>query len=175
MPETIFFYIFAITAIVSAIFVVFQRDPVRSALFLVVCFFQVAGLFILLRSPFLAAVQVFVYVGAVIVLFLFVVMVLELRKEKVLEYLHIGHRPWVFLLVMAILLEVGYFLSKVKLNVTQGIYTEKFLIEAGSTEVLGKLIFTKYILPFELVSIILLVALIGAVALVKKKLITERN
>lgn len=168
--ETIFFYLFALVAIVSALIVVLQRDPVRSALFLVVCFLQVAGLFVLLRSPFLAVVQVFVYVGAVVVLFLFVVMILELKKEKASEYLHIGQKPWAILIVLAFLLEIGYLLFSGKIGGAEvGSYSEEFLTKAGSVEVLGELLFTKFILPFELVSLLLLVALVGAIVLTLKR------
>jgi NADH-quinone oxidoreductase subunit J len=78
--EQIFFYIFAGVAVASAIGMIAAKNPVRSAIFLITCLLQVAALYILLRAPFLAAVQVFIYVGAVMVLFLFVVMVLDVGK-----------------------------------------------------------------------------------------------
>jgi NADH-quinone oxidoreductase subunit J len=169
LAESIFFYIFAIVSIVSALFVIISRDPVRSAMSLVVCFLQIAAIYVLLRSPFLAVVQVFVYVGAVVVLFLFVVMVLELKQEKASEYLHIRQKPWAIIIVCALLVEVGFLLFKGRISGGKvGVYTEEFLVNAGSTEVLGELLFTKFILPFELVSLLLLVALVGAIVLTLK-------
>jgi NADH-quinone oxidoreductase subunit J len=153
LAESLFFYLFALVSIISALFVIISRDPVRSA-----------ALYVLLRSPFLAVVQVFVYVGAVVVLFLFVVMVLELKQEKASEYLHMGQKPWAVIMVCALLIEVGFLLFKGGISGGKvGAYTEEHLIKSGSTEVLGELLFTKFILPFELVSLLLLVALVGAV------------
>ena len=86
--EQLFFYAFAIVAVISAVCVVTARSAVRSAFFLIICLVQVAALFILLRSPFLAAVQVFVYVGAVMVLFLFAVMVLDIGREQFGNYMN---------------------------------------------------------------------------------------
>ena len=83
MFEQVFFYIFAVVAVVSAIAVISSRNPVHSALYLIVCLLQVAAMYILLRAPFLAAVQVFIYVGAVMVLFLFAVMVLDMGKIQI--------------------------------------------------------------------------------------------
>lgn len=169
MLEAVFFYIFAILAVFFAIFVVFQSDPVRSALSLVACFLQVAALFVLLRSPFLATVQVFVYVGAVVVLFLFVVMVLELKKEKIKEYLHIKQKPWVAIVMAGILLELGYIILSGRFGGITDVYSESYLHSRGNTETIGNILFTKYLLPFEVVSLLLLVALIGAVLLTLRK------
>jgi NADH-quinone oxidoreductase subunit J len=169
LAESIFFYIFAIAGIISALFVIVNKDPVRSAMSLVVCFLQIAALYVLLRSPFLAVVQVFVYVGAIVVLFLFVVMVLELRQEKVSEYMHLRQKPWAIIIVCALLAEVGFLLFSGWISRGKvGPYSEELLVKLGSTEVLGELLFTKFILPFELVSLLLLVALVGAIVLTLK-------
>jgi NADH-quinone oxidoreductase subunit J len=101
----LFFLIFAAVAVGSAVAVVTSRNPVHSALFLMVCLLQVACLFVLLRAPFLAAVQVFIYVGAVMVLFLFVVLVLDLRKV-VMETFPLRKRGLALLIILAIALEV---------------------------------------------------------------------
>ena len=169
MFEALLFYIFAGLAVLTALLVIIQRDPVRSAIFLVACFVQVAALFILLRSPFLAALQVFVYVGAVVVLFLFVIMVLELKRERFSEYIHSGQRPLVLIVVPALVLEMGYLIVKGRSVAEPGPYSEEFLLREGSTESLGKVLFTKYIFPFEVVSLLLLVALMGAIILTMRK------
>lgn len=166
--ELIFFYIFAILAVASAIAVISLRNPVHSAVFLMVCFLQVAAIFILLRSPFLAAVQVFVYVGAVMVLFLFAVMVLDLGKERFGEHLH-HQSPMAIIIIIGLVFVMGLGLAKAKLDAPIGKYTEAAM--AKNTEVMGELLYTKYVFPFEVVSLLLLIALIGAIVLVMK----ERN
>lgn len=166
--ELIFFYIFAILAVSSAIAVISLRNPVHSAVFLMVCFLQVAAIFILLRSPFLAAVQVFVYVGAVMVLFLFAVMVLDLGKERFGEHLH-HQSPMAIIIIIGLIFVMGLGLAKARLDAPIGKYTEEAMLK--NTEVMGELLYTKYVFPFEVVSLLLLIALIGAIVLVMK----ERN
>src|SRR3990170_8235932 len=97
--EQVFFYIFAVVAVASAIAVITARSAVHSAFFLVICLLQVAAIFVLLRFPFLAAVQVFIYVGAVMVLFLFAVMMLDIGKETFGEKLHTQSVPAMVVLV----------------------------------------------------------------------------
>lgn len=164
--EQIFFYIFAIIAVISAIAVISSRNAVHSALYLIVCFLQVAAIFILLRSPFLAVVQVFIYVGAVMVLFLFAVMVLDIGKEKFGDHMHSQTIPAV-IIVVSLLGFAGYLINSGKITVPLGQYTEKVLEK--NTEVIGKALFTQYIFPFEVVSLLLLIALIGAIVLVMKE------
>lgn len=163
--EQLFFYIFALVAIVSAVLVVSVRNAVHSAFYLIICLLQVAAIFILLRSPFLAAVQVFIYVGAVMVLFLFAVMVLDIGREKTKDYIHSQWLPAVGVII-ALLVVLGYLVKGGKLSAELGIYNEAAL--AKNTEVIGKALFTQYIFPFEVVSLLLLVALIGAIVLVMK-------
>ncbi|MBI5328811.1 MAG: NADH-quinone oxidoreductase subunit J [Deltaproteobacteria bacterium] len=164
--EKLFFLIFAVIAIVSAIGVVSLRNPVHSAISLMVCFLQVAALFILLRSPFLAAVQVFIYVGAVVVLFLFAVMVLDLGKERFGGYLH-HQRPIALVVVIGFVFVMGFTILHGSLDAPLGNYTEEALVK--NTEIMGKLLFTKYVFPFEVVSFLLLIALIGAIVLAMKE------
>ena len=164
--ELIFFLIFAVIAIASAVGVVTFRNPVHSALSLIICFLQVAALFILLRSPFLAVMQVFIYVGAVVVLFLFAVLILNLGREQMKERIFHGS-PLVLVVIVGFVLEVGYLIFKGRLAAPIGPYTEQAL--ALDTEVIGTLLFTKYLFPFEVVSLLLLVALVGAVILAMKE------
>ncbi len=164
--EQLFFYIFAVIAVLSALGVVTARNPVHSAIFLIACLLQVAALFILLRSPFLAAVQVFIYVGAVMVLFLFAVMMLDIGKERLKEHIH-GQRIIAVPAVILLFAMAGYLALKGNLIAPVGKYSEALLVK--NTEVLGKLLYTKYIFPFEVVSVLLLVALVGAIVLVMKE------
>lgn len=164
--EQIFFFIFALIAVVSAVAVISVRNPVHSAFFLIISLLQVAAIFILLRSPFLAAVQVFIYVGAVMVLFLFAVMVLDVGKESFNEHLHHQSIP-AAVTVMALLGVVGFLIFTGKITAPLGQYNEAAL--AKNTEVIGKVLFTQYIFPFEVVSLLLLVALVGAIVLVMRE------
>ncbi|MDP2688657.1 MAG: NADH-quinone oxidoreductase subunit J, partial [Deltaproteobacteria bacterium] len=138
--------------------------------FLMICLLQVAAIFVLLRFPFLAAVQVFIYVGAVMVFFLFAVMVLDVGRENFGERLH-GQSVaslaalGVLFVVMAILMFAG--------KVTVGTPFEEAALEKN-TEIIGKALYTQYIYPFEVVSILLLIALIGAVVLVMRDRVKER-
>ena len=164
--EQIFFYLFSVVTVASAIGVITTRNPVHSAIFLITCLLQVAALYILLRAPFLAAVQVFIYVGAVMVLFLFVVMVLDIGKERFKEHLH-GQSIVAIPILIVLLGVISYLLFNAKLPAPVRDDAPAPLVK--HTEVLGKLLYTKYIFPFEVVSVLLLVALIGAIVLVMKK------
>jgi NADH-quinone oxidoreductase subunit J len=161
------FYLFAALTLLCGVLVVvnpFTRNPVTSAMFLVLTIVSMAGLFVLLRAFFLAAVQILVYAGAVIVLFLFVIMLLDLKEEArrkinaavgVLALLAVGGVAFV---MIAAIRQSGV-----------GVGVEPARVE-GSTIALGKVLFTRYALPFEAISIVLLVAMIGAVLLSKKDL-----
>lgn len=163
--EQLFFYIFAFIAVVSAVCVISVRNPVHSALFLIICLLQVAAVFVLLRSPFLAAVQVFIYVGAVMVLFLFAVMVLDVGRETLKERFH-EQGAFAVVVIAALILTMGFLIFTGTITAPLGRYTESVL--AKNTEVIGTAIYTQYIFPFEVVSVLLLVALIGAIVLVMK-------
>ena len=160
------FYIFAFLTLVFGFLVIanpFSRNPVTSAMFLVLAIVALAGLFVLLHAFFLAAVQVLVYAGAVIVLFLFVIMLLDLKAEERRKIKVLG--------IVGGLVSVGailaIFLSSL-LNAPLGAVEAPVL--DGSTVRLGKLLFTAYLLPFEIVSVLLLVAMVGVVLLSKKDL-----
>ena len=115
--EQLFFYAFAIMAVISALCVVSVRSAVHSAFFLVICLLQVAAIFVLLRFPFLAAVQVFIYVGAVMVLFLFAVMMLDIGKETFGEKLHAQSVPAALVLI-ALFVVMGMLIYSGKLPAT---------------------------------------------------------
>jgi len=163
--EQIFFYIFAVIAVIAAVSVVLARNPIHSTLFLILCLLQVAAIFILLRSPFLAAVQVFVYVGAVMVLFLFAILVLGVGNEKFGDKFHAQSIP-AFIILGVLFIVSGLLVFSGK-SVVPGVpFTEAAL--AKNTEVIGRALYTTYIFPFEVVSLLLLIALIGTVILVMK-------
>jgi len=163
--EKLFFLMFAIIAIISAIGVVSLRNPVHSAISLIVCFFQVAAIFILLRSPFLAVVQIFIYVGAVMVLFLFVIMMLDIRHAAIKSFMPAG-QFWVIVFLIALILEILFALTGSRLT---GMSLAPTNLN-GSVAEIGKAMFSTYLLPFEIVSVILLVALMAAIVMGRKEI-----
>ncbi len=161
------FLFFATVTIIAALMVVIARNPVHSALALMVCLVQVAALFVLLGSPFLAALQIFVYVGAVMVLVLFVIMMLDVREAARVRFLQGALIPGLVTLAllgaqMLLLLISSDRLSFVSTN-------QAPILKGGGLEQLSKTMFTDYLLPFEVISVILLVALVGAIVLTRSE------
>ena len=166
LPD-ILFYVFAALTLLCGVLVVanpFSRNPVTSAMFLVLTIISMAGLFVLLHAFFLAAVQVIVYAGAVIVLFLFVIMLLDLKEEARRKIKLFG--------IVTGLISVGAIVCislKTLKAANPGANLSAPQLEGG-TEALGHLLFTNYVLPFEVVSVLLLVAMVGVILLSKKDL-----
>ncbi len=172
--ESIFFYIFGGVALISAVLVVTKKKPIHSALFLILTLFCLAGLFLLLGAEFIAAAQVIVYAGAIMVLFLFVIMLLHLEKEKEGEEDSPVRKKssklvGIFIALMIFVLLAPVWSSHV-LTGLKGLYTPENVGEVGNTVVVGRTLFTKYLLPFEIASVLLLVAMIGGVILSKKRM-----
>ena len=165
MGTIFFFYLFAFAAIASAVLVITSRNPVHSVLFLILCFFNAAGLFVLLGAEFLAMILVVVYVGAVAVLFLFVVMMLDVDfvelREGFLDYLPIGGVIGLILLVEMILL-VGTWTIAPDLIAHTSTPT---IGDISNTQAIGQVLYTKYVFFFQMAGLILLVAMIGAIVL----------
>ena len=164
--QAVLFYIFAAVAVASGVMVVASRNPVHSVLFLIVTFFNSAALFILIGAEFLAMILVIVYVGAVAVLFLFVVMMLnidflQLRSGFVL-YLPIGAAIGVVLLAELIFLAVGWFGATGTRAATA---SASGGLALTNTRALGTILYTRYLLAFQAAGLILLVAMIGAIVL----------
>ena len=168
--ESVLFNIFAVLAVLSALLVVvnpLSRSPVTSAMFLVTTMISISGLFVLLNAYFLAAVQILVYAGAVMVLFLFVIMLLDVQ-ETARKKLRIVSLVMGFAAVGALF---GVYKSSVEATYEDVEAVDEVVV--GSTEALARGLFSKdngFILPFEIVSILLLVAMIGAILLSKKEL-----
>lgn len=166
--ELFFFFIVALVAVVSSILVVTCRNPVNSALSLVMAFFCLATFYVMLDAPFMAVVQVIVYAGAIMVLIVFVIMLLNLRTETGKRYRHavvIGSTVGIMTLF-----EIIYFFLRSGLTGTRGGMSKELIERVGHTELIGRSMFTDFLLPFEITSILLLVAIIGAVVLAKRKI-----
>ena len=171
MLELILFYTFGTIAIVSAILVITRHNVVHSAAFLGATLFAVAGIFLTLHAEFLAGVQVIVYVGGILVLFVFVIMLIAVeRSVHERQY----NRQWTIALITSAILIV---------EITYGLYRGRDSLilppilaapaaaaaAAGNSEQVGMTLYTSYLLPFEIASILLLVAIVGAVVLAKKR------
>ena len=163
----LFFYLFAAIAVAAAVMVIAARNPVHSVLFLILAFFNGAGLFILLGAEFLAFILVIVYVGAVAVLFLFVVMMLDVDfaelRQGMLTYMPVGATIGMILLVELALVVGAWTLSAEALLLVASPTPDAALVT--NTEALGRILYTRYIYFFQAAGMILLVAMIGAIVL----------
>lgn len=169
--QALVFYLFASVAIVAGALVVSVRNPVHSVLFLILTFFNTAGLFILIGAEFLAMILVVVYVGAVAVLFLFVVMMLDFNvvdfKRGLMRYLPIGGLVGAVLLGELLFVVIGWSLEPGAAE--RGAAPAAALAQLTNTEALGHLIYTQYFYAFQVSGIILLVAMIGAIVLTHRR------
>jgi len=165
--ETFTFYVFAVILVLSALRVITARNPVHSALFLVLAFFTSAALWILLRAEFLAITLVLVYVGAVMVLFLFVVMMLDINLDRLREgfwsYLPLGATVGVLMVV-----EMGLVLWN-RYSGLQSAVPGQSPQAVSNTKALGRLLYTDFVYPFELAAVLLLVAIVAAIALTLRR------
>jgi len=178
------FYLFAATTVAAAVMVISARNPVHSVLWLILAFFSAAGLFVLLGAEFLAMLLIIVYVGAVAVLFLFVVMMLDINFEELkagaFDYLRMGGLIGVVLLVELILMAITWQIGgDVAANAA---LPTPLATDVQNTEALGRVIYTDYIFIFQTAGLILLVAMIGAIVLthrtrqgVKRQNIAKQN
>jgi NADH-quinone oxidoreductase subunit J len=166
--EQLVFYIFATVLVFAAAMVITIRNPVKAALFLVLAFFTAAGLWLLLEAEFLAITLVLVYVGAVMVLFLFVVMMLDVNlvrlREGFGEYLPIGG-----IVAVLLVLEMAVILGPRHFGVESFPDPVSQPATYSNTRELGLLLYTYYVYPFEIAALILLVAIIAAIALVLRR------
>jgi len=164
----ILFIVLAVVAVLTAIGMLVSRSAVYAALFLVLNFATVAVLYLLLGAPFIAMAQVTVYAGAIMVLFLFVIMLLgaeKLPKGQVLPW----QRPLAIALTVVLLAEAGFLLFQ-RLSITTALSNpEAALNTEGAVQAIGTMLFSQYLLPFEVTSVLLLVAMIGAIVLTKKE------
>jgi len=162
--STLFFYLFSAVTIASAVMVIGSRNPVHSVLFLILAFVNAAGLFVLLNAEFLAMILVVVYVGAVAVLFLFVVMMLDVDfvelRQGFLNYLPIGALIGIVLLAELILVLGAWVFAPEATTAVPAPVTDM-----TNTEALGHLIYTRYVYFFQAAGLVLLVAMIGAIVL----------
>jgi len=162
--EAVVFYFFATALVFAASMVITVRNPVHAALFLILSFFASSGLWLLLEAEFLAITLVLVYVGAVMVLFLFVVMMLDINltvlREGFARYL-----PIAFTVALMMMWSLGMIVGKENFGLDTVGPAEKASASYSNTEALGQVLYTDYVYPFEVAAVILLVAIVAAIAL----------
>ena len=164
------FYIFAVLSVLGALGILFLRNPIHCALSLVGTFFCLGAIYVMLNAEFVAVIQVLVYAGAIMVLFLFVLMLLSSKDSE--RYVN----KWSVGKILAGLLSLGIFIQIASLFTanelqlgSKGVYPLEVVEEVGSITLIGRLLFTDYILSFEIIAILLLVAVIGAVVIAKRR------
>jgi NADH-quinone oxidoreductase subunit J len=170
MYQAIAFYFIAACILGFAVLVVSTRDTVHSVLFLVLDFLFVAALYVLLGAPFLAAIQILVYAGGIVVLYLFVVMLVNLKRQPEAHSDPHRHGKIGFWLAAAVLLELGAIGLFGRMEPATRIAPGAAMPVTGNTEQVGWLLYTSYLIPFEIASMLLLVAMIGAIVLAKREL-----
>lgn len=167
--ELFIFYVFAAIMVFAAARVITARNPVHSAMFLVLTFFTCSGIWLLLEAEFLAIVLVVVYVGAVMVLFLFVVMMLDVNVEPLREGF-VKYMPVGLVVGLIMLVEMVFLITQRYFKDDQYPIPERATAEAmGNTESLGRLLYSEYLFQFEIAAIILLVAIVAAIALTMRR------
>jgi len=164
--KTFVFYVLASILVLAALRVITARNPVHAALFLVLAFFSASGVWMLLQAEFLAIALILIYVGAVMVLFLFVVMLLDINLDRLREgfwsYLPLGSIIALLMVAEMAVVLGGNYLGLFESSVPQA------SADASNVQAVGRLIFTEYVYPFELASVILLVGIVAAVALTQR-------
>jgi NADH-quinone oxidoreductase subunit J len=166
--ESIFFFVVAAVAIIMSIMVVTCKNPINSALSLVMTFFCLATFYVMLDAPFMAVTQVIVYAGAIMVLIVFVIMLLNVKAESGKRGSHAvlaGSAVGVFTLFLTC-----WFLIKGSMTGVTGSMDAAQVVKYGHVELIGKALFTDFLFPFEITSLLLLAAIVGAVILAKKKI-----
>jgi len=168
MIQELFFAYFACAIIVLSILVILMKNPIHSVLWMLLLFFHIASLYLLLNAEFMAVIQVIVYAGGILVLFLFAVLLLNIREEvRINRFISAWPTGFTFAagLLAVIILSVRSFIAA-----PPGIYTIDLIKKETHVKVLGKLLYTEYLYPFEVASLILLVAIVGAIVLAKRRL-----
>ncbi|MBA1350402.1 NADH-quinone oxidoreductase subunit J [Rhizobium sp. WYCCWR 11146] len=160
-----FFLLFATVSVITALTVILARNPVHSALALMACFLNISAIFVMLEAPLLAVIQIFVYVGAIMVLFLFVIMMIDVREAVLQRFLPGRNLPAMVLLIL-----LGIEMLVLVLWSDRFSITEPAAMGGGDQiRQLSTTLFADYLLPFEAASVILLAALVGAIVLARKE------
>ncbi|MBA4317580.1 MAG: NADH-quinone oxidoreductase subunit J [Flavobacterium sp.] len=164
-PIQILFCVLSVITLATAFLTIYSKNPIHSAIYLVICFFSIAGHYLLLNAQFLAIVHVIVYSGAIMILFLFTVMLMNLNKENEVHKPRVTRLGAIVMFCLMCLVLIAIFINS-KPIVGEYVTTGE---DYQSIKVLGKVLLNEYMVPFEFASVLLLVAMIGAVLLSKKE------
>jgi NADH-quinone oxidoreductase subunit J len=167
--ETLLFWLLAVIALVASVSMIIQRNPVHSALFLIVTLLSLAGLFLLLSAHFLAVIQIIVYAGAIMVLFLFVIMLLDIRRTEAAPSRVKLQKSLGLLLGVLFFVETVLVLRSGVVSDTAAVAAPPLAQDFGTAVALGRTLFTGYLFPLQLAAVLLFVALIGAIVLSKRR------
>ena len=162
------FYLFAFIAVLAALGMVLLRNPVHSALSLAVVFVSLAAMYVLLSAPFIAVAQVMIYAGAILILFVFVIMLLSPGIDQGQGVLK-SQRGLAILFGAALVIELIVVLGAAVLPSARGEFTPELIAQRGNVQVVGTLLFTDFLLPFEITSVLLLVAIVGVIVMAKRQ------
>lgn len=165
--QHLFFYVVAFVAVTSGFLVISCRNPINSGISLVMTFFCLAIFYVTLHAPFMAAIQIMVYAGAIMVLIIFVIMLLNLGSTVVVRYRHAVTGAVIASALMLFQILILY--KQGSVNSTAGEISPEMVESVGHTELIGRALFTDFMLPFEIASILLLVAIVGAIILAKRE------
>ena len=171
--ELIVFYLFAFIAVIAAIGMVALRNPVHSAVSLAAVFISLAAMYVLLSAPFIAVAQVMIYAGAILILFVFVIMLLIPGIDQGQGALK-GQRGWATLFGAALVIELILVLGTAALPLPRGEFTAERIAQIGNVQAVGAQLFTTYLLPFEITSMLLLVAIVGVIVMAKRQLVSKQ-
>jgi NADH-quinone oxidoreductase subunit J len=170
MPDKVLFIIFAALAVIGALGTITRKNIIHALMLLVFTFLNVAAIFFLTQAYFVAMIQILVYAGAIMVLFVFVIMFLNLRTFQEEEQTHRRQRWIALALSVIVLAEFVAVLARIKFtSVLGGFSPEQVAAAGGNNRVFGQALFNNMLLPFEVASVVLLVAMVGAIILVKKE------
>ena len=168
MVQQILFAYFAFATVLFSLLVVTRKNPVHSVLWMLLLFFHIASLYLMLNAEFLAALQVIVYAGGILVLFLFVVLLMNIKDEvRIGKYIGAGPTGFTFAvgLLVAVIMSLRSFVAA-----PPGTFSIDLIKRATHTKVFGIVLYTEFLYPFEIASLILLVAIVGAIVLAKRRL-----
>lgn len=168
MIQQLFFAYFAVAITIFSLLVVTRKNPVHSVMWMLLLFFHIASLYLFLNAEFMAAIQVIVYAGGILVLFLFAVLLVNIKEEvKIGKYIGAAPTGLTFAvgLLVVVIMSIRSFVAA-----PPGVYSIEVIKQETHTKALGMLLYTEYLYPFEVASLVLLVAIIGAIVLAKRRL-----
>jgi len=168
MIHELFFAYFAFAIVILSLLVITRKNPVHSVLWMLLLFFHIAALYLFLNSEFMAAIQAIVYAGGILVLFLFVVILVNIKEElRISKFISSWSAALTFAIALFILITLSL---KSFVQAPPGKYSVDLIKQESHVKAIGKLLYTEFLYPFEVASLILLIAIVGAIVLAKRRL-----